>query len=122
MGKDFMNRIISLGATCAILLSTHSALQAQDSSKDAKAKKRAAAFERMDTNSDGSLSKDEFMTTKGAKENPEAAGKNFASMDKDGNGSLSKEEFTKAPGGGKKAEGKKGKEGKKSETSEEAGE
>jgi len=62
------------------------------------------------------------MTTKGAKENPEAAGNNFASMDKDGNGSLSKEEFTKAPGGGKKAEGKKGKEGKKSETSEEAGE
>jgi Ca2+-binding EF-hand superfamily protein len=113
-----MTRIISLVTACAVILFTHSALQAEDSQEA----KKESAFQRYDKNSDGSVSKEEFMSSKGAEKDPERAEKKFASMDKDGNGSLSKEEFTKAPGGEKKAGGKKGEEGKNSTGSGESGE
>lgn len=113
-----MNRIIPLSTACVLMFFTHSVLQAEDSSEA----KSESAFQRNDKDSDGSISKEEFMSSKAAEKDPERAEKKFASMDKDGNGSLSKEEFSKTSGGEKKADGKKGKEGKDSAGSGEAGE
>jgi Ca2+-binding EF-hand superfamily protein len=61
----------------------------------------AAAFAKKDANSDGKVSKEEFL--KGAKDAAKAEAA-FAAKDKDKDGSLSKEEFTAA--GGKKKKDK----------------
>jgi hypothetical protein len=50
-------------------------------------------FKRLDANSDGAVSLDEFKAGPRAKEHPEKAEEIFKKMDKDGNGSLSLEEF-----------------------------
>ena len=60
------------------------------------------AFAKMDANSDGSVSKEEFMATPQAKKDAAKAEKGFASKDKDSDGKITKAEFT-APGKKKKA-------------------
>jgi hypothetical protein len=60
----------------------------------------AAVFAKKDKNSDGKLSKEEFLDK--AKDAAKAEAQ-FAAKDKDKDGSVSKEEFT-APGGKKKKE------------------
>lgn len=91
-----MTRPLLLASSCAILLLTSPALLAEDAAPD----KREAMFKRLDTNGDGSISKEEWMASKGAQKNPERAGKKFTSMDKDSDGNVSKEEYTKVSGGG----------------------
>jgi Ca2+-binding EF-hand superfamily protein len=60
------------------------------------------AFAKMDANSDGSISKEEFMASPAAKKDAAKAEKGFAGKDKDGDGKITKEEFM-APGKKKKA-------------------
>ena len=57
----------------------------------------AKAFAKMDANSDGSVSKEEYMATPQAKKDAAKAEKSFAGRDKDKDGKISKEEFTAAP-------------------------
>lgn len=64
----------------------------------------AKAFAKLDANSDGSLSKEEFLASPQAKKDAAKAEKAFGAKDKDGDGKLSKEEFTAAPKKKKKAE------------------
>ncbi|MBJ7327969.1 MAG: EF-hand domain-containing protein [Chthoniobacterales bacterium] len=51
------------------------------------------AFAKMDANSDGTVTKEEFMATPKAQKDPEKAAKKFGKMDTDANGSLSLDEF-----------------------------
>ncbi len=51
-------------------------------------------FKKLDKDANGSVSKEEFMASPGAKKDATKAGERFTSMDKDSNGSLSKEEMT----------------------------
>lgn len=57
----------------------------------------AKAFAKLDSNSDGSISKEEWAASPQAKKDAAKADKAFAGRDKDKDGKLSKEEFT-APG------------------------
>lgn len=68
------------------------------------------AFAKLDKNSDGAVSKEEFMASKKAQKDPEKAAKKFGKMDTDTNGSLSLDEFKagaakKSEGAGKAGEG-----------------
>jgi hypothetical protein len=58
-------------------------------------------FKKLDANSDGSVSKEEYLASPRAKENAERAEKSFTTRDKDKDGKLSKEEFTARPEGGR---------------------
>jgi hypothetical protein len=69
----------------ALSLTTLHAQQADDSAE--------SRFQRLDTNADGSLSKEEWMQTKAARKEPKRANKRFARMDQNGDGQVSKEEF-----------------------------
>ena len=84
-----------LASSCAFLLVTSPALQAEDSS-DAK---RESMFSRYDTNGDGVISKEEWMSSKGGQKNPQRAETRFKLLDKDGDGNLSKEEYLARAGG-----------------------
>lgn len=68
-------------------------------------------FKKLDANADGSVSKDEFLASPRAKQDPAKAEEHFSHVDKDGDGKLSKEEFVamaKAKGpGGDRGKGKK---------------
>lgn len=57
----------------------------------------AKAFAKLDTNSDGSVSKEEFLASPQAKKDAAKAEASFAKKDKDSDGKLTKEEFTAAP-------------------------
>ncbi|RBP43691.1 EF hand domain-containing protein [Roseimicrobium gellanilyticum] len=59
-------------------------------------------FKKLDTNSDGAISKEEYLASPRAKENAERAEKGFAAKDKDKDGKLTKEEFLARPEGGRK--------------------
>jgi len=68
-------------------------------------------FKKLDANGDGSLSKDEYLASPRAKQDPAKGAENFAKMDKDSDGKLTKEEFAamakgKGDGKGKKPESK----------------
>ncbi len=61
-------------------------------------------FKKIDTNRDGFISKDEFMASPRAKENPAKAAEHFNMLDKTGSGKITFEEFKaghdhKHPGG-----------------------
>jgi len=75
---------------CALLLCGGITLKAADKADKPKADPEAA-FKRKDANSDGKLSKEEFL--KGAKDATKSEAQ-FAAKDKDKDGSLTKEEFT----------------------------
>jgi len=76
--------------------------------------KLTAAFNKLDKNADGTVSKEEFMNRKRFKDNPEAtekASKAFAKLDTNADGTVSKDEFVnrrsktgKAPNGGEGGE------------------
>ena len=59
-------------------------------------------FKKLDTNSDGSVSKEEFMAGPRAKEDPAKAETRFKALDKNNDGKLTLEEFKAGMGGGKK--------------------
>ena len=68
-------------------------------------------FKKLDTNSDGSLSLDEFKASPKAQKDPAKAEERFKSMDTNSDGSVSLEEFKAAgpPPGGKGGKGGKDK-------------
>jgi Ca2+-binding EF-hand superfamily protein len=68
-----------------------------DAKKEKPKMDPAKAFAKMDANSDGSISKEEYMATPQAKKDAAKAEKSFAGRDKDKDGKISKEEFTAAP-------------------------
>jgi EF hand len=63
-----------------------------------------AIFKKLDTDSSGSVSLEEFTAGPRAKANPEKAGEIFKKIDKDSSGDLSLEEFksVRPPGKGKR--------------------
>jgi hypothetical protein len=64
-------------------------------------------FKKLDTNGDGSISKDEFMAGPRAKEDPAKAEERFKMLDKNSDGKITLEEFkAAAPGKGGKGDGK----------------
>jgi len=71
----------------------------------------AAAFAKMDTNGDGKISKEEYLATPMAKENPERAAEGFARRDKNNDGFLTKDEMGPPAGGRPGAEGRPGRPG-----------
>ncbi len=87
-----MKALTSVLAVLALAVSVNAA------EGDAPAKKKApnpeAAFKKLDTNSDDSISKEEWAASPQAKKDAAKADKAFAGKDKDKNGSISKEEFT----------------------------
>jgi Ca2+-binding EF-hand superfamily protein len=56
----------------------------------------AKAFAKLDANSDGSVSKEEFLNSPQAKKDATKAEESFGKRDKDKDGKLSKEEFAPA--------------------------
>ncbi|MCE9518795.1 MAG: EF-hand domain-containing protein [Verrucomicrobia bacterium] len=91
-------------ALCAILLAGAFTINAGDKPKAADKPKAdpEAAFKKKDENSDGKISKEEFVGKKDgeAKTKAEAS---FTAKDTDKDGFLSKEEFTAVPVHAKKA-------------------
>ena len=53
----------------------------------------AKAFAKIDANSDGSVTKEEFVASPRGQKDPEKAAKKFTKMDADANGSVSLDEF-----------------------------
>lgn len=101
------NTSITLAALAVTALFTP--CHAQDSSEKPK-RTPEEAFAKLDKDGNKSVSKDEFMASKKAQQDPEKATKKFGKMDTDGNGSVSLDEFKaaaakKSEGAGKSAEG-----------------
>ena len=75
---------------------------------DDKVAKRTAQFDKLDKNSDGVLSKEEFMNRKAIKDNPAASekySKAFTKFDTNADGKISKDEFLSSRNKGDKAAG-----------------
>ena len=90
--------IKTVAIVSTLLLPLSGAFAEGDTDQATKPKKDpAAAFQKLDTNGDGSVSLDEFKASKRAQKNPEKAEKGFNRKDTDKNGSLSQEEFTAKP-------------------------
>ena len=85
-----MKALTSILAVLALAVSVNAA-EGDDAKKAANPE---AAFKKLDSNSDGSISKEEWAASPMAKKDAAKADKMFASKDKDSNGSISKEEFT----------------------------
>jgi hypothetical protein len=89
-------------ATSALLLPARAEEGAEKTKPDP-----AKAFAKIDTNADGTATKEEFMASPKAQKDPEKAAKRFGKMDTDANGSLSLDEFKawaqKPKGGNKEA-------------------
>jgi Ca2+-binding EF-hand superfamily protein len=83
--------------TLLSLLAIASFVNAADEKKEEGKKPKAdpaKAFAKLDANSDGSISKEEFMASPQAKKDATKAEESFGKRDKDKDGKLSKEEFT----------------------------
>jgi hypothetical protein len=97
---DKMKIIISILTIAAFSASVHAADDAKGKGK-AKGGKGdpAAAFAKLDKNSDGKISKEEFMASPAAQKDAAKAEESFKKRDKNGDGFLSKEEFAPASKG-----------------------
>jgi Ca2+-binding EF-hand superfamily protein len=73
----------------ALLLSVSLATAADKGDK----KDPEAIFKNLDTNKDGSVSKEEYLASKKAQKDPDKAGKHFEKLDANKDGKLSKEEL-----------------------------
>jgi len=92
-----MNRIIvSLIVVACLLATANLSSAAEGDKKPKKPADPAAAFKKLDKNSDGAVDKDEFLARAKSDEAKEKMGKVFGRVDADGNGSISLEEWTKA--------------------------
>lgn len=94
-----MKKIITLLSVLAMAATVSAAEGDAKKKGDGKAKGKgdpAAAFKKMDKDSDGKVSKEEFMATPQAKKDAAKAGESFGKRDKNGDGSLSMEEFAPA--------------------------
>lgn len=83
--------VLTVLATSALLVPCR-AQEAPDKAKRTPEETLA----KLDKNSDGAVSKDEFMASKMAQKNPEKAAKRFTKMDADANGSLNLDELKAA--------------------------
>ena len=91
-----MKVITSILALAALAVTVNAA----EGDKKPEGKKKGdpeAAFKKLDSNSDGSISKEEWAASPQAKKDAAKADKMFAGKDKDKDGKISKEEFTAAP-------------------------
>ncbi len=90
-----MKSIITLVTVLGVASFSLAADDAAKKPEEGKGKKpdMAAVFAKKDANSDGKVSKEEFL--KGSKDAAKSE-KQFASKDKDSDGNLTKEEFTAA--------------------------
>jgi Ca2+-binding EF-hand superfamily protein len=77
-----------LPTACLAITLTVTSLHGQQGADSADSR-----FQRLDTNGDGFLSKDEWMAIKSARKDPKRAQKRFARMDQNGDGQASKQEF-----------------------------
>jgi Ca2+-binding EF-hand superfamily protein len=87
-----MKNIITILSVLAIAATVNAA---DDAAKKGKGDP-AAAFAKMDKDSDGKVSKDEFMASPAAKKDAAKAGESFTKKDKNSDGFLSKEEAAPA--------------------------
>jgi hypothetical protein len=94
--------------TLGILAIASSFALAQDAPKKERGQRNPeAAFKKLDTDGDGSLSLEEFKASPRAKKNETRATEVFGKMDADSNGSVSLDEFkAKASDNGKGGKGK----------------
>ncbi|MDZ4288058.1 MAG: hypothetical protein U0984_08870 [Prosthecobacter sp.] len=92
-----MKFILSL---TALALAASTTFAADDAKGKGEGKRDPEAmFKRLDSNNDGSISKDEWNAAPFAKKDADGAAKRFTAKDKDSDGKLTKEEF--AAGGRK---------------------
>ena len=77
-----------LPTACLAITLTVTSLHGQQGADSADSR-----FQRLDTNGDGFLSKDEWMAIKSARKDPKRANKRFSRMDQNSDGQISKEEF-----------------------------
>lgn len=107
-----MKNILTL---CALAICGAFSLQAAEGDKpkkpgagDAPRRNPEEVFKKLDTNADGSLSKDEYLAAPFAQKDKGMAEKRFGAQDKDKDGKLSKQEFAaRGDGGRKRGEGDK---------------
>ena len=85
-----MKSIITLLSVLAITASVHAADDAKGKGKGADPEK---VFAKLDSNSDGKISKEEFMAGPAAKKDAAKAEESFGKKDKNKDGSLTKEEM-----------------------------
>ncbi|MEX1047939.1 MAG: EF-hand domain-containing protein [Akkermansiaceae bacterium] len=98
-----MKTCIQTLATLAFAASITLAQNAPKGPKEGKGIGPEKAFAKLDADSNGSLSVEEFKASPMAKKKPERAEQVFAKMDKDSSGTLTLEEFKDRPAkGGKK--------------------
>ncbi|MBE2281925.1 MAG: EF-hand domain-containing protein [Prosthecobacter sp.] len=81
------------------ILALAATLNAAEGDKKPEAGKKKAPnpeemFKKLDKDGNGSISKEEFMASPGAKKDEAKAAERFGKMDKNSDGSLSKEEMT----------------------------
>jgi len=86
MKRTFLALVVV--ATSALLLTA----RAEEGADKPKADP-TTAFAKIDANSDGSMTKEEFVASPRGQKDPEKAAKKFTKMDADANGSVSLDEF-----------------------------
>ena len=99
---------VSLVSLVSLALAPTSRAADPVAGSDDKVAKRTAQFDKLDKNSDGVLSKEEFMNRKAIKDNPAASekySKAFTKLDTNADGTLSKDEFVSSLNKGGKAAG-----------------
>jgi Ca2+-binding EF-hand superfamily protein len=95
-----MKTILTFGALALALTSMQTfAADAGNAKKGEGKRDPEAMFKRLDTNNDGSISKEEWDASPMAKKDADKAAKSFTARDKDKDGKITKEEFTAAPKG-----------------------
>ena len=90
--KKFVLSALAMAFMAALCVNVN----AEEKKEEKKPVDRSKLFDRLDSNKDGSLSKEEFSARAKTDEQKERVGKQFDRLDKDKNGSISKEEFTSA--------------------------
>lgn len=89
-----MKSITSILAILALAATVNAAEGDKKPAEGAKKKGNPEEmFKKLDKDGNGSVSKDEFMASPGAKKDEAKAGERFTKMDKNSDGSLSKEEM-----------------------------
>ena len=84
----------ALTTTLALLAIAAVGVNAQDAGTNKAPMSPEEMFKKLDKDGNGSVSKEEFMASPGAKKDATKAEERFGKMDKNKDGSLSKEEMT----------------------------